>query len=61
MMNAKSGANSGMDIVKMIIMVIITGKQSIQRNICIWNFGFKSWRNHRSMNRELCRLKRGKR
>lgn len=32
-----------------------------QRNICIWNFGFKSWRNHRSMNRELCRLKRGKR
>ena len=41
MMNAKNDANSGQDIVKTIITVIITGKQSIQENICIWNFGFK--------------------
>ena len=38
---AKSGASSGLDIVRMIIAVIITGKQSIQKNICTWNFGFK--------------------
>lgn len=36
----KSGANNGPDIAKMIIMVIITGKRSIQGNICTWNFGF---------------------
>lgn len=29
---------------KMIITVIITGKQSIRENICTWNFGCKSWR-----------------
>lgn len=41
MMNAKNGASSGQDIVKMTITVIITGKQSIQISICIWIFGFK--------------------
>ena len=41
MMNEKNGANSGLDAVKMTITVIITGKQSIQINICTWNFGFK--------------------
>ena len=41
MMNAKNGASSGQDIVKMTITVIITGKQSIQKSICIWIFGFK--------------------
>lgn len=30
------------DIAKMIIMVIIIGKQSIRENICTWNFMFKS-------------------
>ena len=40
-MNAKNDASSGQDIVKMTIMVIITGKQSIQKSICIWIFGFK--------------------
>ena len=41
MMNAKNGANSGLDIANMIIMVIITGKPNIRENICTWNFGFK--------------------
>lgn len=31
---------SGLDIVKMTITVIITGKRSIRENICTWNFGF---------------------
>ena len=39
--NAKNGAISGLDIVKMTIMVIIIGKQSIRENICTWNFEFK--------------------
>lgn len=42
MMNVKNGASSGLDIAKMIIMVIIIGKQSIRENICTWNFMFKS-------------------
>lgn len=43
-MDAENGANNGLDAAKMIITVIITGKRSIQENICTWNFGFKSWR-----------------
>lgn len=38
---------------KMIITVIITGKQSIRENICTWNFGCKSWRQLKIMNREI--------
>ena len=36
--------DNGLDAAKMIITVIITGKQSIRENICTWNFGCKSWR-----------------
>ncbi|MGO5421850.1 hypothetical protein [Mediterraneibacter faecis] len=42
--DAENGANNGLDAAKMIITVIITGKQSIRENICTWNFGCKSWR-----------------
>ena len=52
-MDAESGANSGLDAAKMIITVIITGKQSIRENICTWNFGCKSWRQLKIMNREI--------
>ena len=38
--NAKNGVISGLDIAKMIIMVIITWKLNIRENICTWNFGF---------------------
>ena len=43
-MDAENGANNGLDIAKLIITVIIIGKQSIRENICTWNFGCKSWR-----------------
>ena len=42
--DAENGANNGLDIAKLIITVIIIGKQSIRENICTWNFGCKSWR-----------------
>ena len=52
-MDAENDANNGLDIVKLIITVIIIGKQSIRENICTWNFGFKSWRQLKIMNREI--------
>lgn len=38
----KNGVSSGRDIAKIIITVIITGKQSIQENICTCAFGHGS-------------------
>lgn len=51
--DAENGANNGLDLAKMIITVIIIGKQSIRKNICTWNFGFNTLEERKLIDMEI--------
>lgn len=51
--DAENGANNGLDAAKMIITVIITGEQSIRKNICTWNFGFNTFEERKLIDMEI--------